>query len=254
MPVVSATTTALKDLKINNPALKPAWKCLPALEASIKSLGVFKSAALALHNFVPKNTCRVPWDCPCCNVRQTCTARKTLSHWEQLSCALSSPSLPLNTLLHHFILADRRGCVQIQGNIQLFPTQHLTNPMPHGKTAAQQLGLAGFITQLWHSALSKQSKAELLDGWYLSSTESCITSQLCSSKVHQAWNMRSAQRHRVSNSYLYFDPLLILMWSEELSLVKESWWQFFLAEVDSGIWVHWKRKGNNAKNIFQITF
>jgi len=47
--------------------------------------------------------------------------------------------------------------------------------------------------------------------------------------------MRSAQRHRVSNSYLYFDPLLILMWSEELSLVKESWWQFFLAEVDSGI-------------------
>lgn len=64
MPVVSATTTALKDLKINNPALKPAWKCLPALEASIKSLGVFKSAALALHSFVPKNTCRVPQDCP----------------------------------------------------------------------------------------------------------------------------------------------------------------------------------------------
>lgn len=80
MPVVSATTTALKDLNINNPALKPAWKCLPALESSIKSLGVFKSAALALHSFVPKNTCRVPWDCPCCNVRQTCTARKTLSH------------------------------------------------------------------------------------------------------------------------------------------------------------------------------
>lgn len=102
--------------------------------------------------------------CPSCNVRQTCTAARGEKKRSLLylgSYALSRPSLPLDTLLHHLILADGGSRVQVQRNIQFFPTDHLSDPVPHGETAAQQLRLAGFIAQLRHPALSNQSKAEL---------------------------------------------------------------------------------------------
>lgn len=81
----------------------------------------------------------------------------TYSRWHP---AMPQPLSPLDALLHHLVLPDRRGCVQVQGHVQLLPAQHGPHPVPHGEAAAQQLRLAGLVAQLRHPALRSQTRAQ----------------------------------------------------------------------------------------------